>query len=205
MAAEHMAEPSSTGGDRPANLDQNIDSVLEVRKREREQRSPAHRLVDRVSRIIGRPLYLLGLVGFAAAWIAVNVLAPHLGGRAFDAPPFPLLDGILSFAALITTTVVVISQNRQTRIEQQHMHISLQVNLVTEQKVAKIIKLLEELRRDMPMVKDRYDAQAASFAQETDALQVLTAIEEVGLTKDPGESDVIPAGSFTPDTDRETT
>jgi uncharacterized membrane protein len=190
-----MTDPSSTGGDRPANLDQNIDSVLEVRKREREQRSPSHRVVDRVSRIIGRPMYLLGLVCFAGAWIAFNVLAPQIGRLPFDPSPFPLLDGILSLGALLTTTIILIAQNRQTRIEQQHMHISLQVNLVTEQKVAKIINLLEELRRDLPMVKDRYDPQAASFAQETDALQVLTAIEEVGLTKDPGESDVLPAGA----------
>jgi uncharacterized membrane protein len=198
-----MVDPSSSGADRPANLDQNIDSVLEVRKREREQRSTAHRAVDRISRIMGRPLYLLGLFLFAGAWIAINLLAPQFGRTAFDPSPFPLLDGILSLAALITTTVILIAQNRQTRIEQQHMHISLQVNLVTEQKVAKVINLLEELRRDMPMVKDRYDPQAASFAQETDALQVLTAIEEVGLTKDPGESDVLPVGSFAPEADRE--
>jgi uncharacterized membrane protein len=188
-----MVDPSSGGGDRPPNLDQNIDSVLEVRKREREQRSASHRLVDRISRIIGRPLYLLGLCGFAGAWIAVNLLAPQFGRTGFDPSPFPVLDGILSLAALFTTTIVLIAQNRQTRIEQQHMHISLQVNLVTEQKVAKIINLLEELRRDLPMVKDRDDPQAASFAQKTDALQVLTAIEEVGLTKDPDESEASPA------------
>jgi uncharacterized membrane protein len=189
-----MVDPSSNATDRPANLDQNIDSVLEVRKREREQRSPAHRLVDRVSRIIGRPLYLLILVGFAGVWITINIFAAHFGHAAFDPSPFALLDGILSLAALITTTVVLIAQNRQTRIEQQHMHISLQVNLVTEQKVAKIVNLLEELRRDLPMVKDRFDPKAASYAQETDALQVLTAIEEVGLTKDPAESDTPGSG-----------
>ncbi|HEX3837643.1 MAG TPA: DUF1003 domain-containing protein [Steroidobacteraceae bacterium] len=199
-----MVDPASTDADRPAYLDQNIDSVLEVRKREREQRSAAHRLVDRVSRIIGRPLYLLILVGFAGAWIAINVSAAHFGRAAFDPSPFPLLDGILSLAALITTTVVLIAQNRQTRIEQQHMHISLQVNLVTEQKVAKIINLLEELRRDLPMVKDRYDPKAASYAQETDALQVLTAIEEVGLTKDPAESDVPPSGEAAGGPERKT-
>jgi uncharacterized membrane protein len=96
---------------------------------------------------------------------------------------------MVSLAALISTTVVLIAQNRQTHIEQQHAHIALQVNLITEQKVTKLINLLEELRRDLPMVKDRYDPQAASFAQNTDALQVLTAIEEVGLTKGPLESD----------------
>ncbi|HEY4338332.1 MAG TPA: DUF1003 domain-containing protein [Steroidobacteraceae bacterium] len=200
-----MVDPAFPVGDRPPNLDQNIDSVLEVRKREREQRSASHRRVDRISRVVGRPLYLLGLFGFAGIWITVNVLAPHFARTPFDPSPFPLLDGILSLAALVTTTIILIAQNRQTRIEQQHMHISLQVNLMTEQKVAKIIKLLEELRRDLPMVKDRYDPQAASFAQETDALQVLTAIEEVGLTKDPGESDAVPTGTCAPETDRRTT
>jgi uncharacterized membrane protein len=95
----------------------------------------------------------------------------------------------VSLAALISTTVVLIAQNRMTRIEQQHAHIALQVNLITEQKVTKLINLMEELRHDLPMVKDRYDPQAASFAQKTDALQVLTAIEQVGLTKGPLESD----------------
>ena len=100
-----MVDPSSSGADRPANLDQNIDSVLEVRKREREQRSGPHRLVDRISRIMGRPLYLLALFSFAGIWIAVNLLAPRFGRTAFDPSPFPLLDGILSLAALVTTTV----------------------------------------------------------------------------------------------------
>jgi uncharacterized membrane protein len=172
--------------DRPKNLDQNIDSVLEVQKRESEQRSAPHRFVDRISRIIGRPMYLFGLAAFALAWIAINLLAPRWGLKTFDPLPFPLLDGILSLAALVSTTVILIAQNRQTRIEQQHTHIALQVNLMTEEKVAKIINLIEELRRDLPMVKDRFDAQAASFSKKTDALEVLTAIEEGGLIDEAG-------------------
>jgi len=182
-----MSDSAPPRGERAPNLEQNIDSVLEVQRRESEQRSTSHRFIDRVSRIIGRPMYLFGLVVVAVTWIAANVLAPRWELPAFDPSPFSLLDGILSFAALVSTTVILIAQNRQTRIEQQHTHIALQVNLMTEQKVAKIINLLEELRRDLPMVKDRYDEQAASFAKNTDALQVLTAIEEGGLIDDPGE------------------
>jgi uncharacterized membrane protein len=104
-----------------------------------------------------------------------------------------LLAGILSLAALVSTTVILIAQNRQTRIEQQHMHLALQVNLLTEQKVAKVINLLEELRRDLPMVKDRYDPQADSLARQTDAKQVLSAIEEGGLVADPTKSPTAPA------------
>jgi uncharacterized membrane protein len=183
-----MTNAAPTSDQRPAQLNQNIDSVLEVQKRESEQRSSPHRFIDRMSRIIGRPRYLLALFTIAACWITFNLLAPRWGLRAFDPLPFQLLGAAVSFAALVSTTVILIAQNRQTRIEQQHAHIALQVNLMTEQKVAKIIDLMEELRRDLPMVKDRYDPQAASFAKETDALQVLTAIEEVGLLDDPAEA-----------------
>jgi uncharacterized membrane protein len=190
-----MAEPTPN---RPAQLNQNIDSVLEVQKRESEQRPPPHRFIDGVSRIIGRPMYLVGLFGFACIWITTNQIAQRFGFAPFDPLPFPLLAGILSLAALVSTTVILIAQNRQTRIEQQHMHIALQVNLLTEQKVAKIINLLEELRRDLPMVKDRYDPQAASLSKETDAMQVLTAIEEGGLIADPSQPSSTPAAPAPP-------
>ena len=180
-----MVETPAAGGNRPLHLEENIDSVLEVQKREREQRLPAQRFVDRASRYIGRPRYLIVLLGLVICWIGANSLAPRWGLVRFDPFPFPLLEGILTLAALISTTVVLIAQNRQTRIEQQHMHIALQLSLTTEQKVAKIINLIEELRRDLPMVRNRYDPQAATFAEKTDALQVLSAIEEVGLADDP--------------------
>jgi uncharacterized membrane protein len=176
---------SRTSADRAAHLERNVDSVREVQKRELQQRPASHRVVDRISRIIARPMYLVALFAFVAGWIAINLLAAKFGRAAFDRPPFPILDGILSLAALVSTTIILIAQNRQTRIETRHAHIALQVNLMTEQKVAKVINLLEELRRDMPMVKDRYDPQAASLAQKTDAMEVLTAIEDVGLVDDP--------------------
>jgi len=56
----------------------------------------------------------------------------------------------------------------------------LQVNLLTEQKVTKLIHLLEELRRDLPMVKDRHDPEAAALQQRTDTEQVLVALENAG-------------------------
>lgn len=180
-----MIEPFAPPGDRPSHLDENIESVLEVQKREWERRAPSQRFVDQVSRFIGRPRYLVMLLGFVLAWVVVNSwLLPRRGAMPFDPFPYPLLDGLITLAALVSTTVIIIAQNRQTRIEQQHTHIALQLNLTTEQKVAKIINLIEELRRDLPMVKNRYDPQAATFAEKTDALQVLSAIEEVGLADD---------------------
>ena len=105
-------------------------------------------------------------------------------GGQFDPPPFALLDGLMTLVALLTTAVVLIAQNRQTALEKQRAHLDLQVNLLTEQKVTKLIHLLEELRRDLPMVENRHDAQAAAMQERADAAQVASAIEQVGLAGD---------------------
>src|ERR1039458_9179746 len=83
----------------------------------------------------------------------------------------------LRLATFFTTTVVLITQNRQTRLEARRLNLDLQLNLVTEQKTTKLIHLIEELRHDLPMVHDRHDAVAAAMQTPTDATQVLNALE----------------------------
>jgi uncharacterized membrane protein len=170
------------------HIDQNIESIVALQRREWETVSLSQRRVERLSRFIGRPVYLVALLIVVAAWVVYNSTAPAWGLWPFDAPPFEMLNCILSLIALITTTIVLIAQNRQAKLEQQHTHLALQVNLLTEQKVTKLIHLIEELRRDLPMVKDRHDAQATAMQERADTAQVVSAIEEVGLTGDLQES-----------------
>lgn len=164
-------------------IEQNLENMVALRRREWEQSSPAQRRLERISRFVGRPSYLIAIVVFVAGWIVTNVLLAHFGTAAFDPSPFSFLQGLLTIVALLTTTVVLIAQNRQARLEQHHSHLDLQVNLLTEQKVSKLILLIEELRRDLPMVRDRHDPEAAVLQQAADTAEVLSAIEEVGLTQ----------------------
>jgi uncharacterized membrane protein len=169
-------------------IDQNIETMVALQRREREMTSVSQRLIERMSRFIGRPAYLLGLLVFVLGWVGTNVGTP-LGIAPFDPPPFAMLDGILTFSALVTTTIVLIAQNRQTKREQQHRHLDLQVSLLTEQKVTKLIHLVEELRRDLPMVKNRDDPQATVLQETADTAAVISAMDEVGLTDDADRSD----------------
>jgi len=174
------------------HIEGNIESIVAIQRREWEERPLSQRRVEQMSRVIGRPMYLVGLLVFTVLWVAVNVCAAALGRRALDPFPFELLDGILSLAALVSTTVILIAQNRQTRLERQHTHLALQVNLLTEQKVTKLIHLLEELRRDLPMVKDRHDPQSEALKETPDARKVLRAIEEGGLIEGDEEKSTEP-------------
>ena len=77
----------------------------------------------------------------------------------FDPVPLLRLQGLMTLAAWLTTTVVLNTPSRSARRERHRAHLDLQVNLITEQKVTTLIHLLEELRRDLPMVRDRHDAE----------------------------------------------
>jgi uncharacterized membrane protein len=170
------------------HISQNVADISELQRRESAASSAAQRRLERVSHAVARPGYVLGLLLFTLGWVAGNLLVKDLGRVPFDAPPFQLLQGLLTLTALLTATVVLIGQSRQTRLTDQREHLDLQINLLTEQKVTKLIHLLEELRRDLPMVRDRErsDPHVSALQERTDTADLLSAMEDTGLTKQPG-------------------
>lgn len=102
----------------------------------------------------------------------------RLGIAEFDPAPYFWLQGIVGLGALLTATAVLSKQNRLARIEEQRAHLDLKVNLLTEQKTAKLIDLMEELRRDLPNVRDRHDPEAAALQQSMNPELVLAALDE---------------------------
>ena len=144
--------------------------------------SAAQRRLEGISRSVARPAYIVGLLLFVAAWVSGNLLSGRFGLRSFDPPPFEWLQGLITFTALLTATVVLIAQSRQMRFAEQRAHLDLQISLLTEQKVTKLIHLLEELRGDLP-VRDREDPHVSVLKERTDANRVLSALKDAGLTE----------------------
>ena len=99
-------------------IDQNVESMIALQQRDWEHVSPWQRRVERVGRFVARPSYVVGLLLLTAAWIVLNLVFPMVGRAAFDPFPFPLLDGVLTLCALLTSTVVLIAQGRQSKLEQ---------------------------------------------------------------------------------------
>jgi uncharacterized membrane protein len=168
--------PESLSG----RINENIENIAAFQLREQEKLGESQRRLGSVGDIVGRPGYLLSLLSLILLWIAANGLGPRLGWASpIDPPPFAWLQGFLTLAGVVTTTVVLIAQNRHARLDSQRGHLGLQLNLLTEQKVTKLIHLLEELRHDLPMVEDRHDSEAVALQQHTDTAQVLSALETV--------------------------
>jgi uncharacterized membrane protein len=165
-------------------INRNISDMAEIEEQELARMSAAQRRLERVSHAVGRPGYILALLIAVLLWVAINLFAAPLGLRAFDPPPFQYLQGTLTFIAMLTATVVLVGQGRQTKLAEQRAHLDLQINLLTEQKVTKLIHLIEELRQDLPNVSKRDDPHVSVLKEPTDAAGVASALERAGLTSE---------------------
>jgi uncharacterized membrane protein len=155
-----------------AETDGEAQTIVELYARAEQATGRPQRVIERFTQAVGRPLTLLAVLVFVTAWIGFNTLK-----RSFDPPPFFWLQGIVGLVALLVATMVLITQNRQGKHEQQRDLLDLHVNLLVEQKVAKLIALLEELRQDLPNVSNRADPQAQAMARTVDPHAVAATLE----------------------------
>jgi len=159
-------------------ISQNIEAVLEFYTREEQKISRWQRILERISLFIGQPGFLGFILLFVSLWMLANTVLRQFGVAEFDPAPFFWLQGIVGLGALLTTTVVLTKQNRLAKLEEQRAHLDMKVTLLTEQKAAKLIDLLEELRRDLPNVRNRHDPEAAALQQSMNPELVLAALDE---------------------------
>src|ERR1035437_1230120 len=168
-------EPAESGRDQ---ISQNIGAVLDFYKREEKKISRPRRFLERISHFIGQPAFLGFILAFVAFWMLSNTFLHRIGKAPFDPPPFFWLQGIVGLGALLTATAVLTKQNRLAKLAEQRAHLDLKVTLLTEQKAAKLIDLLEELRRDLPNVSNRHDPEATALQQSMKPDLVLAALDE---------------------------
>lgn len=162
----------------PNPIGQNIDTVIALQAKAEKDVPQHQRVVEAVTTFFGRPAFLYTILLVVALWIFPNVLPQRFGVPQFDPPPFDWLEHLIGFGSLLMTAGVLIKQNRQEKLAEQRAQLSLQLNLLSEQKIAKLIALVEELRRDLPDVKDRHDPEAEVMQQAADPHAVLFELEE---------------------------
>lgn len=166
------------GSDLAEHVAQNIETIAQLHTQAEGRVGRNQRVIETVTDSIGQPWALNVILGVVMLWVVVNTLAPKVGWLALDPPPFSWLQGAVSLSALLVTTMVLTTQNRQAKRAFQRGNLELQVNLVSEQKIAKLISLIEELRRDLPSVRDRVDPVADAMAEAVDAQAVVTGLED---------------------------
>jgi uncharacterized membrane protein len=112
--------------------------------KELKKRSWSVRLADDLTSTFGSFSFLTINVAFFIFWILANTgNIPTI--TPFDQFPFPLMTTIVSLEAIILTLIVLMSQNRQSFISNLREEIDMQVNLMSEQEITKILQLLVKI------------------------------------------------------------
>ena len=161
----------------PEHIEQTVKAIAQMHTEHREGATAIQHALDRVRDFIGHARFVVILCIFVPSWIALNTALTLAGLASFDAPPFFWLQGLIGLTALCTTILVLATQARDDELARRREHLTLELAILGEQKSAKIIQLLEDLRRDHPDIANRVDREAGAMSKPADPKVVLDAIK----------------------------
>jgi uncharacterized membrane protein len=130
-----------------------------------KKRTVFQKIADRIVTYSGSFAFLIINVMAFLIWILWN--SNLLGIKPFDPFPYVLLTTIVSLEAIMLAIFVLISQNRQSRITDLRQEVDLQINLIAEEEITKIINLVAGLYKAMN-VNVEADSELRAMLQPTD-------------------------------------
>ena len=155
MARFERREPTvsraatSSPGDR--GLAQVLGRNIRALQRRHDQEEASATLQERVARAItdfsGSMLFVYLHVAIFGAWIVLN-LRWVPGVRPWD-PSFVVLAMAASVEAIFLSTFVLITQNRMAATAERRAILDLQVNLLAEHEVTKLIRMISAMAEHM--------------------------------------------------------
>ncbi len=163
------AEPERAAAEPPelsSPARENLELLAKFDDREQARVSGVQLAIERISAFFGSPAYFIFATVFIVAWILVNLWGVHAGWIHVDAPPFPWLQGMVSSNALLLTVAVLIRQNRMAQLAEHRSHLDLQINLLTEQKVSKIVQIVDALQRELTAMRGSPQSHTPEQMQE---------------------------------------
>ena len=135
-------------------LARNMARMEERRAREAAQASLSEKISDRVTRFAGSMTFVAVHAVVYGLWLAANLGAVP-GVRPFD-PSFVVLAMEASVEAIFLSTFVLISQNRMMGAAARQSDLDLQINLLAEHELTRLVKLVDAMAAKMEVdVVDR--------------------------------------------------
>ncbi|HEY5336813.1 MAG TPA: DUF1003 domain-containing protein [Rhizomicrobium sp.] len=162
----------------PSHVEETVQSIAHLHAEHYKRSTMPERIMERATGLLGQPGFLAVLTVAIAAWIGGNLLSLRLNYYALDVPPFPWLQNGLTLMALYMAALILTTQRRADQLADLREQMTLELSILTERKAAKLIELVEELRRDSPEVRDRVDHEAREMSAHADPHAMVGAIEK---------------------------
>ena len=143
-----------------------------IKAKANAKRTRTERIADWMTSSFGSNTFLLLNLILFVAWILINMDAiPAI--PSFDPFPFNLLTNIVSLEAIILAIFVLISQNRTAKVDDLREETHLQLNLISEREITKIMKMLAIL----------LEKQGLDLSQDPELQKMLKPISEAEIER----------------------
>lgn len=160
------------------HVDATIEELAALYEEHRLSAGQGQRVANYATRLLGRPSASMIVLAAIALWIIGNDVAGTLQWTAFERFPFPQLELAATIAALLVAMLVLSTQRHEEELGEKRARLTLQIAVLSEKKIAKVIELLEEQRRENPLLESRPDPEADLMAKPSDPRASLKKLEE---------------------------
>lgn len=170
--------PSARKPDRPVDpAADNIRAIVELERQSRRHESRSERLGRRISDFVGTLMFVWLQLLAMGGWMLWNAFAPE--SSRFDPYPYGLLTFIVSLEGVLIATFVLIAQNQMSRQSDERDHLNLQVDLLAEQEMTVMLRMLGRISERLGIPDDSADAhRTAQLTAETNVLNIAERLRE---------------------------
>jgi uncharacterized membrane protein len=172
-------------------LDRNVEALLARRRAEERGQAWSARFADRIARFAGSMTFVWLHVAITAGWAAVNLgLVP--GVPPFD-ESFATLAAVASVEALFLSTFILVTQNRMAAAADRRADLDLQISLLAEHEVTRLIRLTAAIAARMG-IEAAKDDDLHDLGEDVRPEAVLEHLERAAGAPEAGE----PSGTPSP-------
>ncbi|HEY0058163.1 MAG TPA: DUF1003 domain-containing protein [Flavisolibacter sp.] len=170
-----MTTPGTSSSSMARIVERNIHALMERRMQEERLKSREESIADKVTRFTGSLPFVYLHLGLFGIWILWNL-------RLFGLPPFDpsfvVLAMFASVEAIFLSTFVLISQNRMAAKADQRAELDLQVSLLAEHEITRLLTLVTLIAKKLN-IDEANDAELEELAKDIRPEVVLNTIEEI--------------------------
>ena len=172
------SSPRKRSGRLARILEQNIHTIINSRRAVAEQRTSEDRLADTITNISGHIYFVYFHLVWFGVWILINL--GYFGIEPFDPFPFGLLTMIVSLEAIFLSAFVLISQNRLSAEADRRADLDLQIGLLAEHELTRVLKMLDEIQDKLGIENDD-DPELQDLERNVHPEDVLAEIDRTQL------------------------
>ena len=164
-----------------SSIQEHIQRHIELIARHEQEflarRKLSERIADRIAAFVGSLRYVALHAVILVLWIYWNTAqTQHL--HHFDPFPYPLLDLILAFEAILVASFILMRQSRIGRRADERDQLMLQVLLLSEREVTAVLGMEQRIAEKLGLHEIAEDEEISQLSEHTPIDDVAQVIQD---------------------------